>query len=83
MTKIPRFSSIIKSDAPAIESPLSHENSDALPTVEQKQFHPRVAIYTALFVGALIGGVLIGARSKDMIDNQEVNPPPFSLFSVC
>ena len=74
--KIPRFSSIVKSEAPALESPHAHENSSSR-AAEQK-FNPRVAAYTLGFVGVLIGGLYIGATSKDIMANWEVKVSQFT-----
>ena len=74
--KIPRFSNIVKSDeAPALQSPYAIENSAvnvlAAPAPRQR-FNPRVAAYTFAFVGVLLGGLHIGAKSKDLKQSWEV-----------
>src|SRR5271170_5146448 len=73
-SKIPRFSSIVKSDAPAIESPHAHENSPvkSLSAPENQPFNPRVAAYTLAFVAVLVGGLFLGATSKDIMANWKV-----------
>jgi hypothetical protein len=72
--KIPRFSSIVKLDAPAIQSPHAHENVPAigLPAPEKVPFNPRVAAYTFAFITILIGGIFVGAMSKDYMEKVEV-----------
>lgn len=73
--KIPRFSSIVRSDeAPALQSPHAHENAplNALPAPNQQPFNPKVAAYTLAFVSVLIGGLYIGAQSKTFMQNWEV-----------
>jgi hypothetical protein len=72
--KIPRFSNLVRSDAPAIQSPLAHENAPAngLPAPSQQPFNPRVAAYTLAFVTVLVGGIFIGAKSRDVMNNREV-----------
>jgi hypothetical protein len=73
--KIPRFSQIVKADAPALQSPLPHENvsGNALPAPPKQQtFNPRVAAYTAAFVGVLVGGLVVGVKSKDFMEAREV-----------
>jgi hypothetical protein len=73
--KIPRFSSIIKSDAPALQSPHVRENApvDGLPAPSKQPFNSRVAAYTFAFVSVLVGGLYIGATSKDVLKNREVS----------
>jgi hypothetical protein len=73
--KIPRFSSIIKSDAPALQSPHAHENApvDGLPAPSKQPFNPKVAAYTFAFVSVLVGGLYIGATSSDVLKNREVS----------
>ena len=81
--KIPRFSSIVKSDeAPALQSPHAHENSplNSLPAPAQQSFNPRVAAYTFAFVSVLIGGLYIGAQSKDFMQNWEVLALTFCTY---
>ena len=74
--KIPRFSQIVKADAPALPSPLVHENAvpeNALPAPpEQQKFNPHVAAYTAAFIGVLVGGLVVGVKSKDFMAAREV-----------
>src|SRR5438046_6125815 len=73
--KIPRFSSIVKPDeAPALQSPHAHENAplNGLPAPTQQPFNPKVAAYTFGFVSVLIGGLYIGAQSKEFMQNWEV-----------
>lgn len=72
-TKIPRFSNIVGSEVPVIQSPRGHENGNALPAPEQRQFNPRVAGYTLAFITVLIGGLVVGAKSKDYMDRREVS----------
>ena len=72
---IPRFSSIVRSDeAPALQSPHAHENAplNGLPAPNQQPFNPKVAAFTLTFVSVLIGGLYIGAQSKDFMQNWEV-----------
>ena len=75
--KIPRFSQIVKADAPALPSPLVQENAvsgNALPAPEEQlKFNPRVAAYTAAFVGVLVGGLVVGVMSKDFMQAREVS----------
>jgi hypothetical protein len=70
---IPRFSQIVKSDAPALQSPHARENVDgtALPA-PAREFNPRVALYTFAFVSVLIGGLTLGAKSKEIMERREV-----------
>jgi hypothetical protein len=73
--KIPRFSQIVKADAPALQSPLTHENvpDNALPAPpEQQKFNPRVAAYTAAFVSVLVAGLFVGVKSKEIMAAREV-----------
>src|ERR1700737_5026367 len=69
--KVPRFSNIVKSDTPAIQSPYPHENVNVLPS-SQQQFNPRVAVYTLAFITVIVGGVIVGAKSKDWMALREV-----------
>ena len=73
--KVPRFSQIVKADAPALQSPLAHENNpaNALPAPpEQQKFNPRVAAYTAAFVSVMVGGLFVGVKSKEFTAAREV-----------
>lgn len=72
--KIPRFSNIIKSDAPALQSPYAHENApvNGLPAPAKQPFNPKVAAYTFAFVSVLVGGLYVGAKSKDIMESREV-----------
>jgi len=73
--KIPRFSSIVRSDeVPALQSPHAHENAhlNGLPAPNQQPFNPKAAAFTFAFVSVLIGGLYIGAQSKDFMQNWEV-----------
>jgi hypothetical protein len=69
--KIPRFSAIVKSEAPALESPHAHENKR-----QSQKFNPNVAVYTFAFVATLLGGLYIGASSK----NWQVYPREMGLM---
>ena len=73
--KIPRFSDIVKSDVPTLQSPHAHENDplNSSPSLTKSQpFNPRVAAYTFAFVGVIVGGVVLGAKSKEMMQNHKV-----------
>jgi hypothetical protein len=73
--KIPRFSNIVKSDAPAaLQSPHAHENLpvNGLPAPAKQPFNPRVAAYTLAFVSVLVGGLYIGAKWKEITEFREV-----------
>lgn len=72
--KIPRFSNLVRSDTPAIQSPLAHENApgNSLPAPSQQPFNPHVAVYTFAFVTILVGGLFVGAKSKEVMNNREV-----------
>ena len=81
--KIPRFSTIVKSDeAPALQSPHAHENAplNGLPAPAQQPFNPRVAAYTFAVLGVLIGGLYIGAQSKEIMQNWEVCTLTFHTY---
>ena len=75
---IPRFSNIVKSDAPAIQSPHAHENALNSGSVK-REFNPRVAAYTLAFVGILLGGLYIGFMSREVMDNHTVSSRGITL----
>lgn len=46
---------------------------NALPAPpEQQKFNPHVAAYTAAFIGVLVGGLVVGVKSKDFMAAREV-----------
>lgn len=69
---IPRFSNIVNSDAPAIQSPYAHENAPKSASVK-REFNHRVAAYTLAFVGILLGGLYVGFMSREVMDNNAVS----------
>jgi hypothetical protein len=74
--KVPKFSELVGSNAPAaLTSPLKHENAsitEQWQSPEQQKFNPRVAVYTAAFVGVLIGGLFVGFKSREIMDYKKV-----------
>jgi hypothetical protein len=73
ISKIPQFSKLVNSP-PALESPILGENEAirGLPAPEQQRFNPRVALYTMAFVGVLVGGLVVGVKSKEIMERWEV-----------
>jgi hypothetical protein len=72
ISKIPQFSKLVNSP-PALESPILSENEAirGLPAPEQR-FNPRVALYTMAFVGVLVGGLVVGVKSREIMERREV-----------
>jgi len=64
------FSKLIKSvDAPALTSPIESENEGG--RAKKQPFSPGVAMYTVAFVSVLVGGLYVGAKSKDFMDTRQ------------
>ena len=73
--KVPRFSELVGSTAPALQSPLKHEKTSLEPTQQddKQSFNPRVAAYTLLFVSVLIGGLYAGFQYRVITDRRKVS----------
>ena len=79
--RIPRFSELVNSNAPSdpsLPSPYATERTSHIfrppPDTSKRKFSPRVAAYSVAFVTVIIGGIYIGAASKDMMDRWKVCP---------
>lgn len=72
--KIPRFSQLVGSDAPALQSPIVSENRgpERLTAPEKEPFNARVAAYTFAFVGVMLGGLFVGVKSKEIMERRQV-----------
>jgi len=72
--KIPRFSQLVGSDTPALQSPIVSENRrpDRLAAPEKEPFNARVAAYTFAFVGVMLGGLFVGVKSKEITERRQV-----------
>jgi hypothetical protein len=75
--KIPRFSQLVPSEVPALQSPLANENHgddnkllDA--PAEKHSFNPWAAKTTAALLAVLLGGLFIGVQSKEFMQSHEV-----------
>ena len=73
-SKVPRFSELVGSTAPALQSPLKHENTALEPPkpIEKQPFNPRAAAYTLAFVSVLIGGLYTGFQYRESTDRRKV-----------
>lgn len=75
--RIPRFSELVSSNTPtdSLPSPYASERTSHIfppPPDTKRKFSPRVAAYSVAFVTVIIGGIYIGAASKDMMERWKV-----------
>jgi len=78
--RVPRFSELVgnssTNSSPSLPSPLASENvprGGPPPPQVKKPFNPRVAAYSLAFITVIVGGIYLGATSKDVMDRWEVS----------
>lgn len=68
---VPRFSELVGNTSPYLPEPAANTTLPA-PPAKRLPFSPRVAAYTLAFVATIVGGIYLGATSRDMMEQWEV-----------
>ena len=68
---VPRFSELVGNSSPYLPEPAANTTLPA-PPAKRLPFSPRVAAYTLAFVATIVGGIYLGATSRDMMEQWEV-----------
>lgn len=75
--RVPRFSELVGSDSPqaALPSPYATERTAHIfppPPAVKRKFNPRVAAYSLAFVTVIVGGIYLGAVSRNVMERWQV-----------